>query len=60
MFPAVLYPADPRMRLFHEVQSGPVVPVCPFDELEEPIPTLSSGRVLENVMQYLQPAGMGV
>lgn len=35
--PAVVYPVDQRMRLFHEEQFGPVVPVLPFDDPEIPI-----------------------
>jgi glyceraldehyde-3-phosphate dehydrogenase (NADP+) len=36
-FPAVLYPVHPEMRVYHEEQFGPVVPVLPFDTIEEPI-----------------------
>ncbi|MCA9727573.1 MAG: NADP-dependent glyceraldehyde-3-phosphate dehydrogenase [Candidatus Eisenbacteria bacterium] len=35
--PAVVYPVGPDMRLYHEEQFGPVIPVVPFDDLEEPI-----------------------
>jgi glyceraldehyde-3-phosphate dehydrogenase (NADP+) len=35
--PAVLYPADAGMRIFHEEQFGPVVPVTPYDDVEEPV-----------------------
>ena len=30
--PALLYPVSPEMRIFHEEQFGPVVPVVPFDD----------------------------
>ncbi len=36
-FPAVLYPVHHKMRVYHEEQFGPVVPVLPFDEIGEPI-----------------------
>lgn len=36
-FPAVLYPVTPEMRVYHEEQFGPLVPVVPFDSIEEPI-----------------------
>ncbi len=36
-YPAVLCPVNDRMRVYHEEQFGPVVPVVPFDELELPI-----------------------
>jgi len=35
--PALLYPVAADARLFHEEQFGPVVPVVPFSDMEEPI-----------------------
>lgn len=35
--PAVVYPVDKRMRLYHEEQFGPIVPVVPFDDESEPL-----------------------
>ncbi len=36
-YPALLYPVTEKMRLYSEEQFGPVVPVVPFDDIEEPI-----------------------
>ncbi|MGB2688794.1 MAG: aldehyde dehydrogenase family protein [Desulfobacterales bacterium] len=36
-FPAVLYPVHDKMRVYHEEQFGPVIPVLPFDKINEPI-----------------------
>lgn len=36
-FPAVLYPVHHKMRVYHEEQFGPVIPVLPFDKINEPI-----------------------
>jgi glyceraldehyde-3-phosphate dehydrogenase (NADP+) len=36
-FPAVLYPVNHKMRIYHEEQFGPVVPVLPFERIDEPI-----------------------
>ncbi len=36
-FPAVMYPVNEKMRLYSEEQFGPVVPIVPFDDDEEPI-----------------------
>ncbi|QYY34282.1 NADP-dependent glyceraldehyde-3-phosphate dehydrogenase (plasmid) [Cupriavidus pinatubonensis] len=33
--PAVVYPVDESMRLFREEQFGPVVPIVPFDDIDE-------------------------
>ncbi len=37
MYPAVLYPVNANMRVYHEEQFGPVVPILSFKEMEEPI-----------------------
>ncbi len=37
MFPAVLYPVTPQMRVFKEEQFGPVIPVVPYKSIEEPL-----------------------
>jgi acyl-CoA reductase-like NAD-dependent aldehyde dehydrogenase len=36
-FPALLYPVNSKMKVWHEEQFGPVVPVVPFDDLDTPI-----------------------
>ncbi len=40
--PALLYPVNEQMRVFHEEQFGPVIPVVPFIEIDTPI------RYIEN------------
>jgi glyceraldehyde-3-phosphate dehydrogenase (NADP+) len=37
VFPAVVYPVNDKMKLYHEEQFGPVIPVVPFESIEEPI-----------------------
>ncbi|MCX8035690.1 MAG: NADP-dependent glyceraldehyde-3-phosphate dehydrogenase [Candidatus Sumerlaeia bacterium] len=37
LHPAILYPANEKMRLYREEQWGPVIPVLPFDSVETPI-----------------------
>lgn len=36
-YPAIVYPINSQMKLYREEQFGPVIPVIPFDDLEEPI-----------------------
>ncbi len=36
-YPAILYPVNAQMRVYHEEQFGPLVPIVPFQEIEEPI-----------------------
>jgi glyceraldehyde-3-phosphate dehydrogenase (NADP+) len=35
--PAVLYPVNEKMNIYHEEQFGPIVPIVPFIDDEEPI-----------------------
>lgn len=37
VYPTVVYPVRPNMRLYEEEQFGPIIPVVVFDELNEPI-----------------------
>jgi acyl-CoA reductase-like NAD-dependent aldehyde dehydrogenase len=36
-FPAMLYPVNNKMKVWHEEQFGPVVPVVPFEDISTPI-----------------------
>jgi glyceraldehyde-3-phosphate dehydrogenase (NADP+) len=42
VYPAILYPVNDKMKLYREEQFGPLIPVVPFDDLEEPIEYLIS------------------
>ncbi len=37
VYPAVVYPVNEKMKLYREEQFGPVIPVIPFQEIEEAI-----------------------
>lgn len=37
MWPAVVYPVGPGMRLYSEEQFGPVIPIASFRDIEEPM-----------------------
>lgn len=37
VYPAIVYPVNANMKLYREEQFGPVIPVVPFDDLEETI-----------------------
>ena len=37
VYPALLYPVTKEMKIWHEEQFGPVVPVVPFSNIQQPI-----------------------
>ncbi len=37
VYPAIMYPVNDKMKLYREEQFGPVIPVIPFEDFEEPI-----------------------
>ncbi|MDB5231817.1 MAG: aldehyde dehydrogenase [Chitinophagaceae bacterium] len=37
VYPAVVFPVNKKMKLYREEQFGPVIPVVPYDELDEPV-----------------------
>jgi len=37
VFPAVVYPVNDQMKLYHEEQFGPIIPIVPFETIDEPI-----------------------
>lgn len=36
-YPAILFPINRKMKIYTEEQFGPIIPVIPFDDIEEPI-----------------------
>ncbi|TDH27784.1 NADP-dependent glyceraldehyde-3-phosphate dehydrogenase [Segetibacter sp. 3557_3] len=37
VYPAIVFPVNEKMKLYREEQFGPVIPVVPYESLEEPI-----------------------
>lgn len=37
VYPAVVYPVNDKMKLYREEQFGPVIPVVPYESLDEPV-----------------------
>jgi glyceraldehyde-3-phosphate dehydrogenase (NADP+) len=56
-YPALLFPVDDRMRVFHEEQFGPVIPVAPFDDLDEAVASLIASDYGQQVSIFSSNAG---
>jgi glyceraldehyde-3-phosphate dehydrogenase (NADP+) len=52
IFPAVLYPVTKDMRVFHEEQFGPVIPVVPFSDIEEPLDDMAESNYGQQVSLF--------
>lgn len=55
-FPAVVYPANKNMRVFHEEQFGPIVPIVPFDAIEEALEYVSESNYGQQVSLFSNSA----
>jgi glyceraldehyde-3-phosphate dehydrogenase (NADP+) len=49
IFPAVLYPVNKDMRVFQEEQFGPVIPIVPFKDIEEPLDDMAESNYGQQV-----------
>ena len=49
IFPAVLYPVTKDMRVFQEEQFGPVVPIVPFTDIDEPLDDMANSNYGQQV-----------
>jgi glyceraldehyde-3-phosphate dehydrogenase (NADP+) len=52
IFPAVLYPVTKDMRVFQEEQFGPVVPIVPFADIEEPLDDMAESDYGQQVSLF--------
>lgn len=50
--PAVLYPVNEKMNIYHEEQFGPIVPIVPFENDEEPIQYLVNSQFGQQVSLF--------
>ncbi|MEH6535144.1 MAG: NADP-dependent glyceraldehyde-3-phosphate dehydrogenase [Psychroserpens sp.] len=52
IFPAVLYPVTKDMRVYEEEQFGPVIPVIPFSDIEEPLDDMAASNYGQQVSLF--------
>ncbi len=53
-YPAVIYPVTSTMRLYHEEQFGPVVPIVPFDSIDLPVSYIEESNFGQQVSIFGQ------
>ena len=54
IFPAVVYPVTKEMRIFNEEQFGPVIPIVPFSNIEEPLDDMAASNYGQQVSLFGQ------
>lgn len=52
IYPAVLYPVNREMRVYHEEQFGPVIPVKPFSNIEEILDEIADSNYGQQVSLF--------
>ncbi|KDN55727.1 NADP-dependent glyceraldehyde-3-phosphate dehydrogenase [Flavobacterium seoulense] len=52
IFPAVLFPVNKEMRLYHEEQFGPVVPIMTFKDIQEPLNDMAESNYGQQVSLF--------
>ena len=52
IFPAVLYPVNKNMRVFQEEQFGPVIPIVPFSDINEPLADIADSNYGQQVSLF--------
>ncbi|MGB2117076.1 MAG: aldehyde dehydrogenase family protein, partial [Flavobacteriaceae bacterium] len=48
-YPAILYPVNDSMNVYHEEQFGPVIPVVPFSTIDQPLDAIANSEYGQQV-----------
>ncbi|MBK0369885.1 NADP-dependent glyceraldehyde-3-phosphate dehydrogenase [Flavobacterium agrisoli] len=52
IFPAVLFPVNKEMRVYHEEQFGPVIPILTFSDIQEPLHDMAESNYGQQVSLF--------
>jgi glyceraldehyde-3-phosphate dehydrogenase (NADP+) len=52
IFPAILYPVNKKMRLYHEEQFGPIIPIMTFKDIQEPLNDMAESNYGQQVSLF--------
>jgi len=48
-YPTILYPVNEKMKIYYEEQFGPVIPIVPYNEIEEPLHYIENSKYGQQV-----------
>ena len=51
-YPAVMYPVNEKMKLYHEEQFGPVIPIISYKEIDEPLDAMAASEYGQQVSLF--------
>jgi len=54
IFPAILFPINKEMRVYHEEQFGPVIPILTFKDIQEPLNDMAESNYGQQVSLFGQ------
>lgn len=52
IFPAVIFPVNKKMRVYHEEQFGPIVPILTFKDIQEPLNDMAESNYGQQVSLF--------
>ncbi len=52
IFPAVLFPVNKKMRVYHEEQFGPLIPILSFKDIQEPLNDMAESNYGQQVSLF--------
>ncbi len=52
LYPAVLYPINKKMKVYHEEQFGPIVPIITFKDIQEPLDDMAESNYGQQVSLF--------
>ena len=51
-YPAVMYPVNNKMRLFHEEQFGPIIPIISYNDIDVPLNDMAASDYGQQVSLF--------
>ena len=52
IYPSILYPVDKTMKVYHEEQFGPVIPIITFNDIQKPLDDMAESNYGQQVSVF--------